>query len=72
MPENLVHFCSFLFIMELNRVSVQGAKSLGCHFACLCWGFDYHEVKKWYYFSKRKATVFTLLIIFTVKSLQKE
>ena len=23
------------------RVSVQGVKSLGSHFACLCWGFDF-------------------------------
>ena len=27
-------------------VSVQGVKSLGGHFACLCRGFEYHEVKK--------------------------
>ena len=29
-----------------NRVSVQGVKSLGGHFACLCWGFEFYEVKK--------------------------
>jgi hypothetical protein len=29
-----------------SRVSVQGVKSLGGHFACLCWGFDFYEVKK--------------------------
>jgi hypothetical protein len=54
------------------RVSVQGVKSLGGHFACLCRGFDFYEVKKknHYYFSKRNT--FTLLIIFIVKSLQKE
>ena len=43
--------------MVLNRVSVQGVKSLGGHFACLCRGFDFYEVKKkkkYYYFSKRK------------------
>ena len=28
------------------RVSVQGVKSLGGHFACLCWGFEFYEVKK--------------------------
>ena len=28
------------------RVSVQGVKSLGGHFACLCRGFDFYEVKK--------------------------
>ena len=27
------------------RVSVQGVKSLGGHFACLCRGFDFYEVK---------------------------
>ena len=26
-------------------VCVQGVKSLGGHFACLCWGFDFYEVK---------------------------
>ena len=29
-----------------TRVSVQGVKSLGGHFACLCRGFDFYEVKK--------------------------
>ena len=28
------------------RVSNQGVKSLGGHFACLCQGFDFYEVKK--------------------------
>ena len=28
-----------------SRVSVQGVKSLGSHFACLCRGFDFYEVK---------------------------
>ena len=27
-----------------GRVSVQGVKSLGGHFACLCRGFDIYEV----------------------------
>ena len=41
------------------RVSVQGVKSLGDHFACLCRGFEFYEVKKnCYYFSKRKWKVF--------------
>ena len=30
----------------LPRVSVQGVKSFGGHFACLCRGFDFYEVKK--------------------------
>ena len=28
------------------RVSVKGVKSLGSHFACLCQGFNFYEVKK--------------------------
>ena len=56
------------------RVSVQGVVSLGGHFATLCWLFDFYEVKrKFHYFSKKeKGNTFTLLIIFIVKSLQKE
>jgi hypothetical protein len=43
----------------LNRVSVQGVKSLGGHFACLCRGFEFYEVKKKKkYFSKRKWKYF--------------
>ena len=52
-------------ILLLNRVyfrvSVQGVKSLGGHFACLCRGFEFYEVKKkifCYYFSKRKWKYF--------------
>ena len=60
------------------RVSVQGVKSLGGHFTCLCRGFKFYEVKK----KKKKKNViifqiengntFTLFTIFIVKSLQKE
>ena len=53
------------------RVSVQGVKSLGDHFACLCRGFKFHEVKKIVIFQKEDRNTFTLLIIFIVKSLQK-
>ena len=31
---------------EVHRVSVQGVKSLGGHFAYLCRGFDFYEVRK--------------------------
>ena len=56
-----------------TRVSVQGVKSLGGHFACLCWGFEFYEVKKnVIIFKKENGNTFTLLIIFIVKSLQKE
>jgi hypothetical protein len=48
-------------------------KSLGGNFACLCRGFDFYEVKKKYIiFQKKNGNTFTLLIIFIVKSLQKE
>ena len=57
----------------IPRVSDQGVKSLGGHFACLCRGFEFYEVKKnRYYFSEKNGNTFTLLIIFIVKSLQKE
>ena len=35
-----------LYLSAYDRVSVQGVKSLGGHFACLCWGFEFYEVKK--------------------------
>ena len=57
------------------RVSVQGVKSLGGHFAYLCRGFEFYEVKKIKFviiFQKENGNTFTLLIIFIVKSLQKE
>ena len=55
------------------RVSVQGVKPLGSHFACLCWGFDFYEVKKnTIVFHKEKGNTFILIIILIVKSLQKE
>ena len=46
---------------KMDPVSVQGVKSLGGHFACLCRGFEFYEVKKiifCYYFSKRKWKYF--------------
>ena len=52
---------SILIVSHGGRVSVQGVKSLGGHFACLCWGFEFYEVKKkffCYYFSKRKWKYF--------------
>ena len=57
-----------------SRVSVQGVKSLGSQFACLCRGFEFYEVKKKFdiIFQKENGNTFTLLIIFIVKCLQKE
>ena len=45
----------------LIRVSVQGVKSLGGHFACLCRGFEFYEVKEIIFlllFFKRKWKYF--------------
>jgi hypothetical protein len=62
-------------VIDFARVSVQGVKSLGGHFACLCRGFEFYEVKFFFLviiFQKEDGNTFTLLIIFIVKSLQKE
>ena len=64
----------FILIWAGTRVSVQGVKSLGGHFACLCRGFEFYEVKKKIFviiFQKENGNTFTLFIIFIVKSLQK-
>ena len=54
------------------RVSVQGVKSLGGHFACLCRGFEFFEAKKIVImFKKENGNTFTLLIIFVVKVFKK-
>jgi hypothetical protein len=50
--ENIKAYC-------VELLSVQGVKSLGGHFACLCREFEFYEVKKnFYYFSKRKWKYF--------------
>ena len=59
---------------EQGRVSVQGVKSLGGHFACLCRGFEFYEVKKknCYHFSKRKWKFFyTFNRFYSEKSLKR-
>ena len=60
-----------LIVSQKSRVSVQGVKSLGGHFACLCRGFEFYEVKFFFItiFQKENGNTFTLFI---VKSLQKE
>ena len=74
----MVHYCFVILaivhsVSPAARVSVQGVKSLGGHFACLCRGFEFYEVKKIVIiFQKENGNTFTLLIIFIVKSLQKE
>ena len=67
--------CNFSFQLSRRfRVSVQGVTSICGHFACLCWGFDFYEVKKKkrILFRKVNGSTFTLLIIVLEKSLQKE
>ena len=66
---------SYLPIQVLKTSLVHGVKSLGGHFACLCRGFEFYEVKKKRFviiFQKENGNTFTLFIIFVVKSLQKE
>ena len=53
--------CGKKSLKQYIRVSAQGVKSLGSHFACLCRGFEFYEVKEkkvCYYFSKRKWRYF--------------
>ena len=33
-------------MVETTQPRVKGVKSLGGHFACLCRGFEFYEVKK--------------------------
>ena len=65
----------FMYLVEriLTRVSVQGVKSLGGHFACLCRGFEFYEVKKrfCYYFAKRKWKYFYTFYHFYIKKSAK-
>ena len=66
---------TFFQRVPLHKGSVQGVISLSGHFACLCQGFDFYELKKILLFfccKKEKGNTFTLLFIFIVKSLQKE
>ena len=43
-------FLKLFYLCITTSVSVQGVKSLGGHFACLCRDFDFYEVKKKYYY----------------------
>ena len=48
--------------LDFIRVSVQEVKSLGGHFACLCWGFEFYEVKIFFLvinFQKENGNTFT-------------
>ena len=51
----------------MNVVSVQGVKSPGGHFACLCRGFEFYEVKNFFFviiFQKENGNTFTLFYHF--------
>ena len=72
---DVIHINSNLSIEP--RVSVQGVESLGSHFACLCrlaGDFNFMKSKNilLILFEKENGNTFTLLIIFILKSLQKE
>ena len=58
-------------LLQKVRVGVQGVKSLGGYFACLCQRFWFLWIKN-VIFWKGKGSTFTLLIIFIVKSLPKK
>ena len=46
------------YLLRLKfRVSAQGVKSLGGHFACLFRRFDFYEVKKKILFFKKKREI---------------
>ena len=62
-------------VSEVRYTLIRGVKSVGGHFACLCRGFDFYEVKKKKkscIFQKENGNTLTLLIIILVKSIQKE
>ena len=56
-------FASITKTVQGWLVSVQGVESLVGHFATLCLGFDFYEVKKNIISQKEKGNTFTLLII---------
>ena len=67
-------FFQILCVSQKVRVSVQGVKSLGNNFACLCRGYEFYEVKKKNFaiiFQKENGITFTLFIIFIVKKSSK-
>ena len=66
-------FFPLRFLSVSNRVSVRGVKSLGGHFACLCRGFEFYEVrnKNVIIFQKENGNTFTLLIFFYIEKSSK-
>ena len=61
----IYHFCPKI-TRHFRRVSVQGVKSLGGHFACLCRGFEFYEVKKkkMLLFFKKKMEILLHFLLF--------
>ena len=56
---------------EISRVSVQGVQSLGGHFACLCQGFEFYEVKKFFFviiFQNENGNKYTFYHFYSKKS----
>ena len=52
-------------IRNIYIVSVQGVKSLGGHFVCLCRGFEFYEVFFFFIiFHKVNGNTFTHFILF--------
>ena len=49
------------------RVSVCGSCITWRPFACFCWGFNFYDVKKHYYFSKREGKYFYIFNHFYVQ-----
>ena len=68
MPNNSPEHLLFRRVIW-HRVSVQGVKSLGGHFAHLCQGFDFYEVKKKK--SKRKGKNFKTFNHFYIEKSSK-
>ena len=55
----------FSFFPKQGRVSVQGVKSHASHFACLCQGFEFYEVKKkLLLFFKKKMEILLHFLLF--------
>jgi hypothetical protein len=77
----IILFAGYIFSLLRNDVKVSYLELVSKDLnhlaailhACLCRGFEFYEVKKFVIiFQKENGNTFTLLIIFIVKSLQKE
>ena len=59
-----------VYVSGLYRFSVKGVKSLRGHFACLCRGFEFYEVKKrlLLFFKKKMEILLHFLSFYSEKS----